>query len=409
MLSQHQSRKQVLVKLENLQIFLHPKLLILIEAAQLSPHRHVLEPWIKKLKLASKEAENVLASVESSKHETEEEVDSHSPYSELLNFKLPKDSSDKKNLMKSLENLEDIVNEAMTFVGLLNLPSSRNPKPTQFRETISSPSSKVIGRDKDRDDIVKLLREDITTGSSSYICNSYSVIGIWGPGGSGKTTLAQYVCEYEKSLQEKYFNLVIWAYFSPDFDIYDLWKKIWGFAFKEACPDFIYLEEIQSKLEEQLRGKRILLVLDNAWYDKRVSVLNVQQLFIPLRSAKSGSKILVTTRMEEAAKRFGATNPIPMQELDEEQFLSLFMHHALGYADAHTCNNHVVEMLTSIGKEIASMLCRSPLVATTVAMELRIRPDPNFWLSMLDKVLKGTLDSLQCLEDCLDKFFIPQP
>ncbi|KAJ4783322.1 NB-ARC domain-containing disease resistance protein [Rhynchospora pubera] len=323
MLSQHQSRKQVLVKLENLKTYLHSKLLILIEAAQLSPHRHVLEPWIKKLKLASKEAENVLASVESSKHETEEEVDSHSPYSELLNFKLPKDSSDKKNLMKSLENLEDIVNEAMIFVGLLNLPSSRNPKPKQFRETISSPSSKVIGRDKDRDDIVKLLREDITTGSSSYTCNSYSVIGIWG----------------------------------PDFDIYDLWKKIWGFAFKEACPDFIYLEEMQSKLEEQLRGKRILLVLDNAWYDKRVSVLNVQQLFIPLRSIKSGSKILVTTRMEETAKRFGAMNPIPMQELDEEHFLALFMHHALGYADAHSCNNHVVETLTSIGKEIASILC----------------------------------------------------
>ncbi|KAJ3691773.1 hypothetical protein LUZ61_020937 [Rhynchospora tenuis] len=394
MLSQFQSRKQVLEKLENLQIILHPKLLILIEAAQLSPQRHVLQPWIEKLKLASNEAEHVLASVESNKHENEEEVDSLSPYSDLLNFKLPKDSSEKKNLMKRLENLEEIVNEAMTFVGLLNLPSSRNPK--QFRETISFPSSKVIGRDKDRDDIVKLLREDVPAGSS-YTSYSYSVIGIWGPRGSGKTTLAQYVCEYEKNLQEKYFDLVIWAYFSPDFDIYDLWKKIWGFAFKEACPDFIYLEEIQSKLEEQLRGKRILLVLDNAWYDKRVSVLNVQQLFTPLRSAKGGSKILVTTRMEETAKRFGAMNPIPMRELDAEQFLSLFMYHALGYA--HTCNNHVVETLMSIGKEIASMLCRLPLVATTMALELQIRPDPDFWLSMLDRLLNGSLDPLLHLED----------
>jgi hypothetical protein len=38
-----------------------------------------------------------------------------------------------------------------------------------------------------------------------------------------------------------------------------------------------------------------------------------------------GSKILVTIQIEEAAKALGDMNPIPLWELDEEQFFSLFM------------------------------------------------------------------------------------
>ncbi|KAJ1701127.1 hypothetical protein LUZ63_000906 [Rhynchospora breviuscula] len=304
-------------KLEKLQTILLPQLLILTEAAQQSPHRPLLKQWLQKLRYAFYEAEHVLGLVEYKR--LEKEVNSFFPLETKFNvkkvrIKLFKFSSEKKKLVKSLENIEKIVNEATDkLVGLLNLSSNSINNSThrpnvQYRETTSTSGSMVIGRDKDRDEIVKLLRENLLESSSNANC--YSVIGIWGMGGSGKTTLAQYVCEYEK--EANYFDLVIWAHVSQTFNVHAILKKISESAFMEPCPDFSSLEGLQSKVEEKLRGQRYFMVLDDAWCDKAVSEQEVEQLFAPLKAGKRGSKILVTSRIEEAAIILGAMNPIPL-------------------------------------------------------------------------------------------------
>ncbi|XP_078152665.1 putative disease resistance protein RGA4 [Carex rostrata] len=385
-----QSRKETLrLQLEKLQATILPQLLILTDAAQQSPHRPFLEKWLQNLKSAFYEAEHVLGLVEYQRLETE--VNSLFPSTSKfdlknLKSKLPEFSSEKKNLIKSLEKLEKIVNQAMEFVSLLSLPSSSVNNSTweqneQYRETISVPGSTVIGREKDRDEIVKLLRENFPESSSNAKC--YSVIGIWGMGGLGKTTLAQYVCDHER--EDKYFDRVIWAHVSQKFSVHTILKAIWESAFKETCPSFDKLEGLQSKLEEKLRGERYFLVLDDVWCDKGVSEQELEQLFVPLRAGKGGSKILVTTRIEAAAKALGAVNPIPLRELDDEQFMSLFISNAID--DAQISDNHMKERLLSIGKKIAEKLHRSPLAAKTVARQLRRKLDPKFWSSMLEKTL----------------------
>ncbi|KAJ4747106.1 Disease resistance protein RGA2 [Rhynchospora pubera] len=386
-------------KLENLQTILLPQLLILTEAAQQSPHRPLLKQWLQKLRYAFYEAEHVLGLVEYKR--LEKEVNSFFPLetkfsAKKVKIKLFKFCSEKKKLVKSLENIEKIVNEATDkLVGLLNLSSNSINNSThrpnvQYRETTSTSGSMVIGRDKDRDEIVKLLRENLLESSSNANC--YSVIGIWGMGGSGKTTLAQYVCEYEK--EANYFDLVIWAHVSQTFNVHAILKKISESAYMEPCPDFSSLEVLQSKVEEKLRGQRYFMVLDDAWCDKTVSEQEVDQLFAPLKAGKRGSKILVTSRIEEAAIILRAKNPVPLRELDKEQFLSLFMCKALG--DTQIRNNHLEKRLLSIGEQIVAKLCRSPLAATTVAGQLRRRvPEPDFWLSILNTgLLNDTMGAL---------------
>ncbi|XP_078162010.1 putative disease resistance protein At3g14460 [Carex rostrata] len=363
---QFQSQQQILLdNLVKLETMLLPKLLIMADAAQQSTHRPKLEKWLQKLKSAFYEAEHVLGIIEYKR--LEKEVNSLFPSTSKCSFKkllvkLPKFSSEKKYLIKSLENLEKIVNEGMDFVPLLNLPSSSGNTLTQssneqYRKTISSPGSTVIGREKDRNYIVKLLREDIPESSSNAKC--YSVIGIWGMGGLGKTTLAQ---------------------------------NIWESAFKEDCPKFGSYEGLQSALQEKLRGERYFLVLDDVWCDKGVSEQEIEQLFVPLRASKRGSKILVTTRNEEVARALGAMDLMQLSELAEEAFLSLFMSHALRDVKV---NEHIGKRLQAIGEKIVKKLCRLPLAATTVAGQLRRRPDPEFWSSMLNKsLLKNTVGAL---------------
>jgi NB-ARC domain len=131
-------------------------------------------------------------------------------------------------------------------------------------------------------------------------------------------------------------------------------------------------------------------VLDDVWCDKWVEELD--QLFAPLRAGMIGSKILVTTQIEQAAKVLGCMNPIPLRELDEEQFFKLFMKNALDNAQISEC---LKEELMSIGKKIVTKLCRSPLAAKTVASQLRTRLDPDFWSNMLNSsLLKDTMGAL---------------
>jgi NB-ARC domain/Rx N-terminal domain len=386
-----QSRKQTLFqKLEKLQTTLLPQLLILTDAAQKSDHQPRLEKWLQKLKSAFYEAENVLGILEYDRLEKKVNSQSASSSSKFnfnnLKGKLQKFSSEKKNLIKSLENLEEIINEAMEFVPLLNLPSRSSASNStwrpneQYRETISTPGSTVIGRDKDRDHIVKLLREDFLQSHSNAKC--YSVIGIWGMGGSGKTTLAQYVCDYEKKKDPRCFDPIIWVHVSENFNVQAIMRNIWEKVYNRNCPKFENLDVLYSQVADKLRGKKYLLVLDDIWCNKDAKEEEIQNLFAPLREGQQGSKILVTTRNEEAARTLGAMDLMKLPELEHRDFLSLFMSHALGNIKV---NEHLQKRLQAIGEKIVGKLCRLPIAAIIVGGQLRRKPDLDLWLSMLDK------------------------
>ncbi|KAF7104606.1 hypothetical protein CFC21_105496 [Triticum aestivum] len=101
----------------------------------------------------------------------------------------------------------------------------------------------------------------------------------------------------------------------------------------KACPKFTSLNVLKQKLEEELRGKRILLVLDDVWYNNKNSGdrEDLQKLISPVNLGKAGSRILVTSRTEAALVTLGAAKErcIPISNLGDEVFLEMFMHYAL--------------------------------------------------------------------------------
>jgi signal recognition particle GTPase len=82
--------------------------------------------------------------------------------------------------------------------------------------------SKVIGRDKDKENIINLLMH-------SDVSKNVNVISIVGLGGLGKTTLAKWVYNDERVAQT--FQLRMWVCVSEDFSFTRLIKEI----LKSAC------------------------------------------------------------------------------------------------------------------------------------------------------------------------------
>ncbi|KAL2929663.1 putative disease resistance protein RGA3 [Bienertia sinuspersici] len=120
----------------------------------------------------------------------------------------------------------------------------------------------------------------------------------------GKTTLARHL--YEHEVDEGPFNgQKIWICLSENFDVVRLLKEMVESVTKTPC-ELKNTGAIMGKLEENLKGKKLFLVLDDVWnndkhlWDSFKSQL--QKIGVLARSV-----ILVTTRSNDVAKKASAS------------------------------------------------------------------------------------------------------
>uniref|UniRef100_A0ACD5ZGX8 Uncharacterized protein n=1 Tax=Avena sativa TaxID=4498 RepID=A0ACD5ZGX8_AVESA len=392
-----------------------------------------LEPLLDKLKSALYEAEDILDSVEyqTLKKKTQDAKSEASMPPRKIDFfrnclrcAMPssptKDEASgmsKLQLEKSLKKIENSISDACKVLEQLNLPSVSNDNGrravaanSRSAVTTAGPPPRVIGRDQDRDKIITMLHKKehhCQVKTTSDTC--YSVIGIHGIAGSGKSTLAQCVYEHEKKCKqdkmEGRFDIVMWIHVSQKFTLDSIFSEMFEGATQIKCPKFSSLNVLKECLEEKLHGKRILLVLDDVWYNIRNSEdrEELQKLISPLHVGKAGSKILVTSRTEAALVTLGAVKErcIPISDLDDEVFLEIFMHYALLDARVSDDDRRILEM---IAEDIAKNLKRSPLAARTVGSRLRETQTVEFWRSQKDRdLLNNTMGALWWSYQYLDE------
>ncbi|KAL6326902.1 hypothetical protein AAG906_012178 [Vitis piasezkii] len=208
------------------------------------------------------------------------------------------------------ERLDSIANERSKF----HLKNSNVNQTYQSSGRLQSDSylleSDVCGRDKDREEIIKLL----TDNSHGDV----SVIPIVGIGGLGKTTLAKLA--YNDKRADKHFQQRIWVCVSEDFDVKRIMRAILESANGNTC-HLQEMEVIQQRIRELVMGKRFLLVLDDVWSDDHEKW---ERLKNSVRHGSEGSKILVTTRSEKVALIMGTIAPYYLKGLPEDDCWSLF-------------------------------------------------------------------------------------
>ena len=190
------------------------------------------------------------------------------------------------------------------------------PQVSLNRETFPClPNKEVIGRDDDKNAIIKLLLEPN---------NEVSVVAIVGIGGLGKTTLAQYIYNDEKV--NTHFELKIWLCVTNVFEVKAIAEKVINGIDKDnsmepmrkkclAINSEVLVVQIHNmdpfkELIKKINQKKYLLVLDDLWNEDCKSWNDLKSLLI--RGGK-GSKIIITTRAKLVAE---ITRPISTYTLD---------------------------------------------------------------------------------------------
>ncbi|XP_062007159.1 putative disease resistance protein RGA3 [Rosa rugosa] len=278
------------------------------------------------------------------------------------------------------ERLVEIDNEKRQLA-LLEFPKiAEDPRaPQQVHDDRRMTASKVeasnvIGRDDDKKQIIKHLLNDTDFSSEENV----SVVSIIGLGGLGKTTLAKLV--YNDSMVEKNFETKMWICVSNNFDIQILIRGITNAANGPKCEDES-LDVMGSKLQNTLRSKKILLVLDDVWDTESIGITIEKWIDLKtlLNVGADGSKIIITTRNKSVALLVSPLYIHSLEGLSHKDCMSLFILRAFKRGEEQRYP-HLIE----IGQDIVKKCGGVPLAVATVGSMLYLKTDEHQWLSARD-------------------------
>ncbi|XP_026398590.1 uncharacterized protein LOC113294407 [Papaver somniferum] len=230
---------------------------------------------------------------------------------------------------------------------------------------------RIIGRENDRKKLVDWLIESSSNNSNGQTEHEkISVIPIVGMAGLGKTKLAELVSRDESV--KKFFDLVIWISVSDEFDLSNILINILESIDSTKYDNGSNLDVRVRHLQDKLKGKKYLLVLDDLWfeeYEKWEKLINC------LRNGADGSKILITTRKNHVADIVKGNIPShQLEPLTVDQCWSIIEQRAFSPGGAQRTTGMV-----KIGKEIAKKCCGLPLAAEILGNMMHMKKRDEEW------------------------------
>ncbi|KAH0647059.1 hypothetical protein KY290_033057 [Solanum tuberosum] len=240
--------------------------------------------------------------------------------------------------------------------------------------------------------ILQLLEDD-------KVC----IIGVWGTGGVGKTTLVKNLNnelrKIDVSRSKLSFGIVVWVTVPKPMDISKVQSKIAKRLNLEVDNNGSE-ESNASKIFQKLKEKKsFLLILDDVWED-----IDLDHVGVPQPEDHAGSKVIITSRFLGVCKQMKTHTELNISTLDEDESWQLFIKNTGDVAN--------LEHIQPLAKEIARACGGLPLAITVVGTSMRGKPRVELWedamksLRMSEphnkdvekkvyKVIKWSFDSLE--------------
>ncbi|XP_049361976.1 disease resistance protein RGA2-like [Solanum verrucosum] len=318
-----------------------------------------LENWLQKLNVAAYEADDILDECKTEAARLKQtKYGIYHPKAIAFRYKIG------KRMKEMMEKLDAIAKERADFHLREKIIERQAARPeTGF--VLTEPQ--VYGRDKEEDEIVKILINNVSNAQE------LSVLPIVGMGGLGKTTLAQMIFNDQRVTE--HFKLKIWVCVSDDFEENRLIKAIVESIEGKSLLGDMDLAPLQKKLQDLLNGNRYFLILDDVWNEDQHKWDNLKAV---LKVGARGASVLVTTRLERVGSIMGTLQPYKLSNLSQEDCCSLFMQRAFGQQEEMNPN------LVAIGKEIVKKSGGVPLAAKTLGGLLRFERKEREWEHLRD-------------------------
>ncbi|KAL5201018.1 hypothetical protein ABZP36_035372 [Zizania latifolia] len=185
--------------------------------------------------------------------------------------------------------------------------------------------AELVGIDKNRQTLLESLHlEDY----------SLRIIAVWGMGGLGKSTLVNNVYKNEAILSN--FNCHAWLSISQSYKMHDILrnmlKEFCGKDSREFDAENMSSTELRVELTKILGQKRYLIILDDVWSSS--DFLKIREVLV---DNGLGSRVIITTRIEEVASMAEDGCKISLEPLDNHDAWLLFCRKAFPKTENHIC------------------------------------------------------------------------
>ncbi|OIT03879.1 PREDICTED: disease resistance protein At4g27190-like [Nicotiana attenuata] len=184
------------------------------------------------------------------------------------------------------------------------------------------------------------------------------IIGVWGMGGIGKTTLVKNLnnelLKTAASSSKLSFSVVVWVTVpKPPIDIRKVQAQIANrFNLKVDTEESV--ERIASRIHQRLREeKSFLLILDDVW-----QAISLDHVGVPQPEDPARSKVILTCRFVDVCRQMKTDTEMKVLTFDEDESWQMFVKNAGDIAN--------LEHIQPVAKEIARECNGLPLAITVI-------------------------------------------
>jgi len=216
--------------------------------------------------------------------------------------------------------------------------------------------------------------QDMIQLLDTQMANDVLLLGMWGMGGIGKTTIAKAIYnKIGRNFEGRSFLASIREVWEKDGGQVNLQEQLMYDIFKETTTKIQNIESGKYILMERLCHKRVLLVLDDVnKLDQLNALCGSCKWFAP------GSRIIITTRDKHLLRGNRVNKIYIMKEMDERKSLELFSWHAFKQTSLR-------EDFYEISRKVVKYCGGLPLALEVLGSYLFDREILE-WMSVLEKL-----------------------